>query len=209
MTMYFDLPPVDPSIEIHLATRGYSKGLAQTEGPQLLVRGELVSGPLFLGAYWKNVSAPVIDGEAGILVGARTSVSGLDLQASGAFKHYTGMDGPIDDEAVEFAVAASRRIGSLTPRVSVTYSPDELGSTGKSFYFEAGASLEVTRWGTLSAHAGRRERRGGSDYTSFNFGFGQQLTPNLSTEIRYYDTAESAFGDIYRGRVVAAARLRF
>ncbi len=34
----FDLPPPEPGIEIVVASRGMSKGVAQTEGPQLVVK---------------------------------------------------------------------------------------------------------------------------------------------------------------------------
>lgn len=207
--MYLALPPPDPSIEVVVASRGYSKGLAQTDGPQLLVRGEAASGPLFLGAYWKNVTSPVLDGEAGVLVGARGSLSGFDLQGTAAYKHSTGIDGPTDGDAFEFVASASRHFGVATVRLAVTWSPDELGATGKSLYLEAGAGVEIGEGTTASANIGRRERAGGSDYTSFNLGLTQRLTPNVIAELRYYDTAQSALGDTYRGRLVASARLRF
>ena len=44
----FDFPPPDPSIEFVLATRGISKGIAQTDDGQLLVRGELDVQAIFL-----------------------------------------------------------------------------------------------------------------------------------------------------------------
>ena len=33
----FDLPPPDPGIEFVVASRGMSKGIAQTDGPQALI----------------------------------------------------------------------------------------------------------------------------------------------------------------------------
>ena len=38
--MIFDLPPPDPTLEISVASSGYSKGLAQTDGMQVLIRPE-------------------------------------------------------------------------------------------------------------------------------------------------------------------------
>ena len=43
--------PPQPSIEIVVASRGISKGLAQTNGPQLVVRPEIAFGKLFVGGY--------------------------------------------------------------------------------------------------------------------------------------------------------------
>src|SRR4051812_40957170 len=36
-----------------------SEGLAQSTGPQVVVRPELAIGPFFVGAYAKNVDSPV------------------------------------------------------------------------------------------------------------------------------------------------------
>jgi hypothetical protein len=36
--MFFGLPPADPGIELTVASHGMSKGLGQTEGPQIVPR---------------------------------------------------------------------------------------------------------------------------------------------------------------------------
>src|SRR5205085_9118292 len=72
----FELPPPSPAIEIQLASRGYSKGLAQTAGAQVLIRGELESGPLFAQAQWKNIDTNNAGGEAIVLVGLHRRLGG-------------------------------------------------------------------------------------------------------------------------------------
>ena len=47
--MPFDLPPPDPGIEISVATRGMSKGIAQTEGPQMIARSSVKFGDVQFG----------------------------------------------------------------------------------------------------------------------------------------------------------------
>ncbi len=59
-----DLPPPDPGIEISIASRGISKGIVQTVGPQLVARAMLGLGDLHLGGQWKNVTSRVAEGEA-------------------------------------------------------------------------------------------------------------------------------------------------
>lgn len=205
----FDLPPPDPAIEVQLASRGYSKGLAQTEGGQLLVRGELASGPLFAQAYWKNVDSASASGEAGILIGARSTLGGIALRVTAAYKHQTGVSGATDEGAFEFAADISRQFGRLTPHFSLTWSPDDLGGTRHSVYAEASASVRLLGHTSLFASVGRRERSGGADYTAFSAGLSQQIGSHVTAELRWNDTARSALGDPYEGRAVAMLRVRF
>ena len=71
--MPFDLPPPDPGFEISVASRGMSKGIAQTDGPQVIVRASARSGVLEAGGQWKNVSSDTAWGEAAIFVNANHS----------------------------------------------------------------------------------------------------------------------------------------
>lgn len=89
------------------------------------------------------------------------------------------------------------------------YSPDDLGTTGQSTFYEAGLSFALREGTALSASAGRRERTGGPDYTAFNAGLAQTIYHSLTADLRYYDTAQSSFGNAYRGRFVASVRARF
>ena len=92
----------------------------------------------------------------------------------------------------EFNATASRRFGRVTPRISLTYSPDDLGGTRASLYAEAGASLSLFAGASLSANIARRARDGGPDYTAFNAGASLRRSPrNLTADLRYYDTAQS------------------
>ncbi len=207
--MFIDLPPPDPSLEISVASRGYSKGLAQTEGAQLVVRGEVAFGDLTVGGLWKNVSSPVVDGEAQLNLGYEVEVGGIKLDLRGGYHWQTGRDGPTDDTRFEFNVTASRAFGPITPRVSATYSPDDFGGTRESLYAEAGLGYRIASGTTLSGNVGRRERSNNTDYTTFNLGISHQIVRQVTVEARYYDTAESALGETYEGRLVGMVRVRF
>lgn len=205
----FDLPPPDPSIEIVLASHGMTKGIGQTDGAQLLVRPEIASGPLYVAGLFKNVETSTSNGEAWLILGARHGFAGFDLSASATAKFGVGGRGHADRDSLEFQVAASRAFGPLTPRLSLTWSPDDLGSGGESLFAEASANLRLTRAATLSAGLGRRERSGAPDYTAFNIGAAYSLARPLSVELRYYDNDRSGLGDQFRARLVGALRLRF
>jgi hypothetical protein len=205
----FDLPPPDPSIEIVLASRGMTKGLSQTDGPQLLVRPEIASGPLYLAAIFKNVDSATADGEAWLILGARHELGGFELTASATAKFGVGGRGHADRDSLEFQTSASRAFGPVTPRLSLTWSPDDLGGGGQSLFAEAGASLRLTRAATLSAGLGRRERAGAPDYTTFNLGGAYSFGRPLSVELRYYDNNRGGLGDQFHARLVGSVRLRF
>ena len=205
----FELPPPDPAIEIHLASRGYSKGLAQTDGAQFLIRGELETGPLFAQAQWKNVDTNHAGGEAVLLVGLHRQLGGFDVRVTAGYKFLTGTQTQVDEDALEFTAQASRSFGRFTPRLQLTWSPDDVGGTRQSLYAEASAGFRLARRTTVTAYAGRRERSGGDDYTTFGAGIAQKIGDHVTAELRWYDTMQSARGDAYEGRAVAALRLRF
>jgi hypothetical protein len=205
----FDLPPPDPGIEIVVASRGVSKGLTQTDGPQFLIRPELAVGHVYLGFYLKNVTSASSEGEGGPSIAYRTRAAGFDLAASATWKLAIEPHGPSDRQALELVGSGSRRLGPVTARLAVTWSPDDLGSTEQTTYAEAGASYSLRRSTTVSAALGRRERDGGPDYTAFNVGMTQTLFQGVSADLRWYDTNRSALGDAFEGRVIASLRARF
>ena len=204
----YDLPPPDPMLEVLVATRGMSKGLAQTDGPQFLVRGELSFGVIYVGGYAKNVTSPTSDGEVAGLVGLRTKVRDFELSASAALKRSIAPVGNVDSSALELNGAVSRKFGRVTSRVSVTWSPDDLGSTKRTTFAEGGLGFAVDKSTNISAGLGRRERSGGPDYTAFNLGVARTFG-KLTLDARYYDTDKSDLASPYKSRIVGSARLRF
>jgi hypothetical protein len=205
----FDLPPPEPMIEFVLASRGYSKGLAQTDGAQFLVRGEVEWGPLFAAALWKNVDSSGANSESQVQLGIGGDVGGFDLEAGIGYKFLTGLPSSADEDTIEYTGSASRAFGPFTPRVSLAFSFDDLGATRRSLYVEAGASLRIAPRTRISANVSRRERGGGDDYTAFNAGISQQIGEHVTAELRYNDSARGALGDAYEARAVASLRLRF
>jgi hypothetical protein len=204
-----DLPPPDPSLEIVIASQGMSKGIRQSDGMQFVVRPEFTSGPVFVGGLVKNVTSPASDFEAWLVLGVRGDLGGFELSASANAKFGVGGRGHADRDSLELVLAASRALGPVTPRLSLTWSPDDLGTGGESLYAELTMSVRLTASATASAGLGRRERAGAPDYTAFNAGLGYSFSRTLAFDLRYYDTARSDLGEQYRARLVGAVRLRF
>ena len=203
-----DIPPPDPGIEITMASRGYSKGLAQTDGVQLVARPELAFGPVWLGFYAKNVTSSTAEAEAGPSLGLRTRAGGFDLGASATWKMAIEPRGDVNDDALELVGSVGRRFGPVGTRLTLTWSPNDLGSTNETLYTEGQVSYALRRSTTMSANLGRRDRDGGPDYTAFNVGLTQTIRGPVAVDVRWYDTDRSALGDTFEGRFVAALRIR-
>ena len=202
------LPPPVPAIEFNIASTGMSKGIAQTKGPQFLTRGELAFGAIYLGVYIKNVDASTSDAEAAALVGVRTKAAGFDLAASAAWKRAVDPAPGSDTNALEVSASASRKIGRVTPRLSVVWSPDDLGGTRSTVFAEAGASYRFAKALSASAAVGRRERQGGANYNAWNAGLTWDAWKHLSVDLRYYDT-NAGSAQPFRARAVLSAKARF
>ena len=197
-----------PWVEVSLASRGISKGLAQTDGVQGLARFEVPVGGALLGGYIKNVDSSSSDGEGAVSLGLKRSLAGVDLALSAALKLAVDPAPGSDATALEVAASASRKLGKLTSRLSLVWSPDDLGGTGHTLFAEAGGALAVAKQLSVSAAVGRRERSGGLDYTAFNAGISWSPAKPLTLDARYYDTdGGDAFP--YRARGVVSAKVRF
>lgn len=204
-----DLPPMDPAIEVVVASRGMSKGIAQSEGPQLIVKPSVKLGAVQFGAQWKNVTSTVARGEGAIFVGGGREIAGFQLSVQASHKFQTGVREPTDDHSWEFTGGVSRKFGVVTLRGSAVYSPDDLGSAERSFYWEAGPAVDVTKHFKLSANIGHRSRRLGDDYTSFNAGASTTIVPRTTIELHWYDSSRHELGENFQGRAVVSARMAF
>ena len=207
--MMFDLPPPDPGIEFVVASRGMSKGIAQTEGPQALVRPFVQLGPVQIAAQWKNLTSPVAGGEASAIVSVAPKIGTFQLGASAAYKLQTGVHGPTDNKSWEFTGNVSRKFGKLSIRVNAIYSPDDLGSAERSIFVEGGPTLELSKTTRISGAIGRRDRVNGDDYTAFNAGIAHTLFKGVTLDARYYGTNQSDLGEFLEDRLVVSARMSF
>lgn len=203
----WDLPPPDPGIEISVASRGMSKGVAQTDGVQVIPKAFVLFGPVQVGGQWKNVTSPVADGEAAAFVNYTPKLGQWQLTFGAAYKFQTNVKAETDDDSLEFTAGASRKFGKVSVKGTAIYSPDDLGGARRSLYLEGGMSYDLDKDTRLSANVGRRTRDGGQDYTSFNAGVSRTLFKRLTLDLRYYDTAQSELGETYHGRVVFSGKL--
>jgi len=206
--MVFDLPPPDPAVVVSIASRGMSKGISQTNGPQLLAKGSLRFGDVQLGAQWKNVSSTSAKGEGAAFTTVSHKFGALQVSGGIAWKFQTGVRRKTDSTSIELSAAASRKLGPVSLQANAIYSPDDLGSARRSLFVEAGPAVQLGSGWTASAALGHRSREQGTDYTAFNAGVTKSIRW-LQLDLRYYDTNRSDVGSPYRTRIVGSARLSF
>jgi len=206
----FDLPPPDPSIQIELASRGISKGLAQTTGPQLVVRGGLTFGVFSAEASGKNIDSNDDSGvESYLSAGVAIKKSGFDLSARGGLKSVHGIAGQVDRRAFEMRVEAGRQFGPVRALATMIYSPNDTGGTRSALFVEGGLSFEARKGTRIGARIGRRERDLAPDYTAYNVGITQDIIPQVSADLRVYDTNSGELGYAFHRRLVGSLRAKF
>jgi len=190
------------------------RGVSQTEEEAAISGGvDLTSGAFYAGAWASNVAFPGdpdTNAEIDVYAGVRPEFAGWtwDIGAVGYF--YAGQPDGADYTYVEAKVAASRAFGPATLGAAVYYSPDFFGAAeDEATYVEInGAVSPADKW-TISGALGRQFLSSEFDYTTWNIGVARQLTDNLTLDVRYHDTEEHDFGDIYGSRAVASLKAVF
>jgi len=206
MLAFPDLPPIDPSAEIQIASQGTSAGLAQTDGVQIIALAYLRADSMQLGAQWRNIDSHLAHGVAAFFLKYSGRFGQTRFDIGGAYRVRTGLKQPHDSRAWEFNVAASRRFGRIALRLGAEYSPKDFES-GRSLYVDCGPSYALDAATKFSVNIGRRERVGSRDYTSFNAGITRVVKQRLTLDARYYGTNRGELGERFDDRLVVSARL--
>lgn len=205
-----DLPiALDPGVEVSLATEGMSKGILQSEDPQFIGRFVVKADRLTLATQWKNVTSSLGDGEVSASANLALPTKAVDVAVGVNYKHLTGVRGDGDVDAWELNGSAQRKLGKVTLRFTTVYSPNDIGSTGRSLYMEAGPSLDLGKGWKISGAVGRRSRANALDYRSYNVGVAKSVAGKMIIEARYFGTDRSDDGDVYRGRLVGLLKFVF
>ena len=198
---------LDPGVELVAASRGVSEGLANTDGPQLILRMFVEAGPVRIGGQWKNVSSPVAKGVLAIFASTSRTVGKTQIGLRAAYRIQTRASRSTDPQAWEFSATAARKFGRTTGRLAMTFSPDDIGSARRALLIEAGPALDLDSSATLSANFGWRWRRASPGYGAFNIGITRNVTRRLAVDVRAYGTTSGRLGRPYRPGVVLLARV--
>jgi hypothetical protein len=197
-----------PAIELSVFSSGMSKGIAQTEGPQVRAEGELRSGPLHVGGFVRNLTSGDAGGDGAVDLGVRAKLGGFDVAASAAFRFTIDPAKGSDSKAFELAGSLGRRMGRFRPTLSVIYSPDDLGSARRSFFVDGRVAYAISDKLSASVALGRRDRVDGHDYDAWNGGLSWSPAKWASFDARYYGNSRSS-GWQYGQRFVVGGAIRF
>lgn len=110
----------------------------------------------------------------------------------------------------EWKAAGSVAAGPATIGAAVVYSPRFLGEAGKAAYYELNGWMPIGKTPfSVSGALGRQEVVGPADYTTWNLGLGYALNSHIGFDLRYWDTDQHGFGDIYKSRIVLGVKATF
>jgi uncharacterized protein (TIGR02001 family) len=190
------------------------RGVSQTEGePGVFGAVDLTRDGAYLGLAAYTVSFPGdpdTNAEIDLYAGVRPEAGGWTFDIGAIAYLYPNQPDGADYSFVEARLGASRSFGDLTVSGTAFVSPDFFGaSEDESAYVEINVAYPLTERLTLSGGLGRQFVSSDFDYSTVNLGGALALTDRLGLDLRYFDTNEHGFGDIYKGRVAAALKATF
>ncbi|HAC00246.1 TorF family putative porin [Brevundimonas naejangsanensis] len=207
-------PAWDVSANVGAASDYVFRGVSQTEEDAAISGGvDVTNGFAYIGAWASNVSYagdPDTNAEVDLYGGIRPSFAGFDWDIGVVGYLYLNQPDGADYSYAELKVGASRAVGPATVSLTGYYSPDFFGAAEEeAFYLETAASVSpADRW-TVSGALGRQWVSSDFDYATWNVGAAYALTDTLAIDVRYYDTDQHDFGDVYGSRAVVALRAAF
>ncbi len=204
-------PPVAATYNVGAASDYVFRGVSQTdEGPEVFAGADLTAGKIYAGAWLSNVdfkdSTKV---EYDLYAGVRPTLGQVALDLGVIRYGYADQPSGADYDNWEVKLGASAPVGKATVGAAVFYSPDSFGAAEEAAYYELNAAAPLTDRLSVSGAVGRQTYQGSGDYTTWNLGLGWALTPRVAVDVRYFDTDEHGFGDIYRSRAVALIKATF
>lgn len=188
------------------------RGVSQTdEDPSVFGGVDATYGIGYAGVWVSNVDfGNGTDIEYDIYAGIKPVLGAVTFDLGVIYYGYTDQPAGSHEDYWEGKFAASVPAGPATLGAAVYYSPEFFGKTGEATYFEVNAAVPIpdTKF-SVSGALGHQQVEGPADYTTWNLGVGYALTDMIGLDLRYFDTDEHKFGDIYDSRVVAGIKLSF
>ena len=207
-----DTSPIDLSFNVGAATDYVWRGVSQTdESPQIAGGVDAtVGGLVYAGGWLSNVDfGNDTDFELDLYAGVKPKLGPVSLDLGVIYYGYINAPTGSDQDFIEFKVAGSVPVGPATLGAGVYYSDDFFGGTGQATYFELNGSTPVAEKVSVSGAVGYQDVDYEGDYTTWNLGVGYALTDFLGVDLRYHDTDEHDFGDLYESRVVLGLKAAF
>ena len=208
-----DESPLDLSSNVGAATDYVWRGVSQTdESPQIYGGVDATVGMVYAGTWLSNVDFGTgndTDFELDLYAGIRPQLGPVALDLGIQYYGYINAPTGSDQDFVEFKLAGSVPVGPATVGAAVFWSDNFYGGTGNATYVELNGSSPIGEKFSVSGAVGHQDVDYDGDYTTWNLGVGYALTDFLGVDLRYHDTNEHDFGDLYESRVVLGLKAAF
>lgn len=203
----------DLSFNLGASTDYVFRGVSQTdENPQIFGGVDAtVYGIGYVGAWVSNVDfgPNTSDVEYDLYAGIKPTAGPVTLDLGVVYYGYGNQPNGASYDYVEWKAGASAAVGPATVGGVVFYSDDFFGATGPATYYELNGAVPVAEKITVSGAIGHQEIKGPADYNTWNLGVGYALNDIIGFDLRYHDTDEHSFGNIYDSRVVLSLKASF
>ena len=187
------------------------RGVSQTdEGVQVFGGADAtLYGIGYAGVWASNVDFGGIDLEYDVYAGIKPVIGPVNLDLGVIYYGYTNQPKNSSEAYTEWKVAGSTAVGPGTVGAAVYYSNDFFGGTGNATYYELNGSMPIADKLSVSGAVGKQQVVGPADYTTWNLGLGYAVNDHIGLDLRYWDTDQHGFGDIYKSRVVVGVKATF
>jgi uncharacterized protein (TIGR02001 family) len=201
----------DFSFNVGASTDYVFRGVSQTdENPQIFGGVDMTAGQFYAGVWGSNVDfLDSTDAEIDVYAGFKPTTGPISLDLGVVYYGYVNAPSGTDYGYWEFKAAGSVPVGAATVGAALFYSPDFFGTVDEAVYYEINAAIPLAEKVSVTGALGHQSLDGPGDYTTWNVGVGYALTENLGIDLRYHDTDEHSFGDIYDSRVVLGLKATF
>ena len=201
----------DVSFNLNATSDYVWRGVSQSDEDFAIQGGaDFESGIFYAGTWASTVDfGDETDAEWDIYLGVAPSAAGFDWDFGVTHYMYMGDADGSDYDFTEASAAVSRAIGAVTYGLKVAYSPDFFGAEDDATYLEANFELEPAPQWSVSGAVGQQWVDSGADYLGWNLGVGYAFNDVFGLDLRYHDTNEHDWGDIYDSRVVVSLTAGF
>lgn len=187
------------------------RGVSQTDQDPSVFGGADASfaGIGYAGVWVSNVDfGNGTDAEFDLYGGIKPTLGAISFDIGILYYGYIDQPTGSHEDYFEGKITASVPAGPATLGAAFYYSPEFFGKTGDATYYEINGAVPLGGGKfTLSGALGYQQVKGPADYTTWNVGIGYAINDHIGIDVRYHDTDEHKFGNIYDSRVVAGLKL--
>lgn len=201
----------DFSAQIGVASEYVGKGIGKSAGdPSVNGSVEVTSGAFYASVFASTAKlSQGSDSEIVSIIGWRPEAAGYKFDLSVVNRDLQGSRPGVDANYWEYQADATRKLGPVSTRLRITYTPDGFAATKEAWWVELQGTVSVGPKTKASAAIADRTADGGAEYAAWNVGVKHKLTDKLAADVRWYDTDGHALGDNYDGRLVGALTYAF